>query len=33
METMDLDLAAMEHGYGRPPLKEFARDRERRDGG
>jgi FdhE protein len=23
METMDLDLAAMEHGYGRPPLKEF----------
>jgi FdhE protein len=24
METMDLDLAAMEHGYGRPPLKEFA---------
>jgi FdhE protein len=25
METMDLDLAAMEHGYGRPPLREFAR--------
>ena len=25
METMDLDMAAMEHGYGRPPLKEFAR--------
>jgi len=24
METMDLDLAAMEHGYGRPPLKEFT---------
>jgi len=24
-ETMDLDLAAMEHGYGRPPLKEFTR--------
>jgi FdhE protein len=24
METMDLDLAAMEHGYGRPPLKQFA---------
>jgi FdhE protein len=24
METMDLDLAAMEHGYGRPPLREFA---------
>jgi FdhE protein len=23
METMDLDLAAMEHGYGRPPLREF----------
>jgi FdhE protein len=25
METMDLDLAAMEHGYGRPSLKEFVR--------
>ncbi len=25
METMDLDLAAMEHGYSRPALKEFAR--------
>jgi len=25
METMDLDLAAMEHGYGRPALKEFGR--------
>lgn len=25
METMDLDLAAMEHGYQRPPLKEFTR--------
>jgi FdhE protein len=25
METMDLDLAAMEHGYGRPSLKEFAK--------
>jgi FdhE protein len=25
METMDLDLAAMEHGYSRPPLKEFSR--------
>lgn len=25
METMDLDLAAMEHGYGRPPLREFAK--------
>jgi FdhE protein len=24
MESMDLDLAAMEHGYSRPPLKEFA---------
>jgi len=24
METMDLDLAAREHGYGRPPLREFA---------
>jgi hypothetical protein len=25
METMDLDLAAMEHGYSRPALKEFSR--------
>jgi FdhE protein len=25
METMDLDVAAMEHHYGRPPLKEFSR--------
>jgi FdhE protein len=25
METMDLDMAAMEHGYGRPPLKEFTK--------
>jgi hypothetical protein len=24
METMDLDLAAMEHGYSRPPLRNFA---------
>ena len=24
METMDLDLAAMEHNYSRPPLKEFT---------
>jgi FdhE protein len=24
METMDLDLAAMEHGYSRPPLKDFT---------
>ena len=23
LETMDLDIAAMEHGYGRPPLKDF----------
>ena len=23
LETMDLDMAAMEHGYVRPPLKEF----------
>ena len=23
METMDLDIAAMDHHYGRPPLKEF----------
>jgi len=25
MESMDLDLAAMEHGYSRPPLREFSR--------
>lgn len=25
METMDLDLAAMEHGYSRPPMREFSR--------
>jgi FdhE protein len=24
IETTDLDVAAMEHGYARPPLKEFA---------
>jgi FdhE protein len=24
LETMDLDMAAMEHGYQRPPLKEFG---------
>ena len=24
IETMDLDVAAMEHGYARPPLKEFT---------
>ena len=23
LETMDLDMAAIEHGYGRPPLKDF----------
>lgn len=27
METMDLDVAAMEHRYGRPPLRDFARRR------
>ncbi len=27
LETMDLDVAAMEHGYARPPLKEFGRAR------
>ncbi len=27
LETMDLDMAAMEHGYHRPPLKEFAMKR------
>ena len=25
LETMDLDVAAMEHGYARPPLKSFRR--------
>jgi FdhE protein len=25
LETIDLDAAAMEHGYHRPPMKEFAR--------
>jgi formate dehydrogenase maturation protein FdhE len=25
LETMDLDVAAMEGGYARPPLKEFSR--------
>jgi FdhE protein len=25
MESMDLDLAAMEHGYTRPPLREFTK--------
>jgi FdhE protein len=25
MESMDLDLAAMEHGYTRPPMREFSR--------
>jgi hypothetical protein len=24
IETTDLDVAAMEHGYGRPPLKDFT---------
>ena len=23
LETMDLDMAAMEHGYAKPPMKEF----------
>ena len=27
LETMDLDVAAMEHGYARPALKDFARGR------
>ena len=27
LETMDLDMAAMEHGYHRPPLKEFGTKR------
>ena len=27
LETMDLDMAAMEHGYQRPPLKDFATKR------
>ena len=25
LETMDLDVAAMEHGYARPPLKSFRK--------
>jgi FdhE protein len=25
LETMDLDLAAMDRGYARPPLKDFTR--------
>jgi formate dehydrogenase maturation protein FdhE len=25
LETMDLDVAAMEHNYTRPPLREFTR--------
>jgi FdhE protein len=29
LDTMDLDMAAMEHGYARPPLKEFARTARR----
>jgi FdhE protein len=27
IESTDLDVAAMEHGYGRPPLKDFAKRR------
>jgi formate dehydrogenase maturation protein FdhE len=27
LETMDLDMAAMEHGYQRPSLKSFATKR------
>lgn len=27
LETMDLDVAAMEHNYSRPPLRAFARQR------
>jgi len=27
LETMDLDMAAMEHNYARPPLRSFARPR------
>jgi FdhE protein len=29
LDTMDLDVAAMEHGYARPALKEFARSARR----
>src|SRR5260221_13159910 len=29
LETMDLDMAAMEHGYQRPQLKDFARTPQR----
>jgi formate dehydrogenase maturation protein FdhE len=24
LETMDLDMAAMEHGYSRPPVRDFS---------
>jgi len=27
IETTDLDVAAMEHGYQRPPLKDFTAKR------
>jgi hypothetical protein len=27
LETMDLDMAAMERGYSRPPLKDFTTKR------
>ena len=29
LETMDLDVAAMEHGYARPAMKEFAKTARR----
>jgi hypothetical protein len=29
LETMDLDVAAMEHGYARPTMKEFAKTARR----
>jgi hypothetical protein len=25
LETMDLDMAAMERGFGRPPLRDFTK--------
>ena len=27
LETMDLDVAAMERGYARPPLKDFRQNK------
>jgi hypothetical protein len=27
LETMDLDMAAMEHGYAKPAMKEFSNKR------